>query len=236
MPSSVSGLILTVAVVVAGCTTSQEAPEAYAWAPVRPPAVPGAGLPARGQPGQGRPQSLPRSPHQRELPPTREPGLWAGDSPRASQELEPEPEANPTPKRSGSNRGPPAPLTAERRRPECGPIPVPHAGGDDAHNKCADRIKNNSFPGWDVLVNGKQFDALVLATRTLWEVKTDDFDIHSPRSQAFFAKVKLPEIRREAKLAAQCGYNFVVGVKSAAHKAALEKLDKTLTIVVMDWC
>nr|APZ78685.1 uncharacterized protein [Cystobacterineae bacterium] len=113
---------------------------------------------------------------------------------------------------------------------------MPHAGGANAHNKCADRIKNNSFPGWDVLVNGKQFDALVLATRTLWKVKTDDFDIHSPRSQAFFAKVKLPEIRREAKLAAQCGYNFVVGVKSAAHKAALEKLDKTLTIVVMNWC
>ncbi|REG36307.1 hypothetical protein ATI61_102684 [Archangium gephyra] len=33
-----------------------------------------------------------------------------------------------------------------------------------------------------------------------------------------------------------CGYDFVVGVKSAAHKEALEKLDKTLTIVVMEWC
>jgi hypothetical protein len=48
--------------------------------------------------------------------------------------------------------------------------------------------------------------------------------------------VKLPEIQREKRLAEACGYNFVVGVKSAAHKAALEKLDKTLTIVVMDWC
>jgi hypothetical protein len=67
-------------------------------------------------------------------------------------------------------------------------------------------------------------------------VKTDNFDIHSPRSQAFFAKVKLPEIQREAKLANACGYNFVVGVKSAAHKKALESLDDTLTIVVMDWC
>jgi transposase-like protein len=68
------------------------------------------------------------------------------------------------------------------------------------------------------------------------EVKTDDFDIHSPRSQAFFAKVKLPEIRREARLAKECGYNFAVGVKSTAHKEALEKLDRTLTIVVMEWC
>jgi hypothetical protein len=87
-----------------------------------------------------------------------------------------------------------------------------------------------------VLVNGKQFDALVLATRTLWEVKTDDFDIHSIHSQRFFARVKLPEIQREKRLAEACGYNFVVGVRSAAHKAALLELDRELTIVVMDWC
>lgn len=37
-----------------------------------------------GQPGAPTPE-LPRSPHQRELPPTREPGLWAGDAPRASR-------------------------------------------------------------------------------------------------------------------------------------------------------
>ncbi|MDY7225021.1 DUF6310 domain-containing protein [Hyalangium rubrum] len=87
-----------------------------------------------------------------------------------------------------------------------------------------------------VFVNGKHFDALVLATRTLWEVKTDNFDIHSPRSQAFFAKVKLPEIQREKRLAEACGYNFAVGVRSAAHKAALLRLDPKLDIVVMDWC
>jgi hypothetical protein len=48
--------------------------------------------------------------------------------------------------------------------------------------------------------------------------------------------VKLPEIRREAKLAKECGYNFIVGVRSAAHKAALEEQEPNLTIVVMDWC
>lgn len=37
-----------------------------------------------GQPGQAAPE-YPRSPHQRELPPTREPGLWAGDVPKASR-------------------------------------------------------------------------------------------------------------------------------------------------------
>ncbi len=54
------------------------------------------------------------------------------------------------------------------RRPQCMPIPVPHRGGNTDHNKCADRIPYNSFAGWDVLVKGKQFDALQLATRTLW--------------------------------------------------------------------
>jgi hypothetical protein len=37
-----------------------------------------------GQPGQVAPE-YPRSPHHRELPPTREPGLWAGDAPQASR-------------------------------------------------------------------------------------------------------------------------------------------------------
>ncbi len=32
---------------------------------------------------------LPRSPHQRELPPSLEPGLWAGDEPRAARKREP---------------------------------------------------------------------------------------------------------------------------------------------------
>ncbi|WP_375765123.1 DUF6310 domain-containing protein [Archangium gephyra] len=151
---------------------------------------------------------------------------------------EPSPKKRPKPEPKGPDFPPVGPTdTTERdRRPECQPIPVPHRGGNNHHNKCADRIPYNSFSGWDVLVNGKQFDALQLATRTLWEVKTDDFDIHSPRSQAFFAKVKLPEIRYEARLAKECGYNFAVGVKSAAHKEALERLDRTLTIVVMEWC
>jgi hypothetical protein len=149
----------------------------------------------------------------------------------------PSPKKRPKPEPKGPDFPPPEPPeTSERDRRRCEPVPVPHRGGNNDHNKCADRIPYNSFSGWDVLVNGKQFDALQLATRTLWEVKTDDFDIHSPRSQAFFAKVKLPEIQREKRLAEACGYNFVVGVRSAAHKAALLRLDPKLDIVVMDWC
>ncbi len=165
------------------------------------------------------------------------------------EEVEPEPQTKTAPKESSANRKPEPepsgqdwfppvptdPLDRERRR-KCEPVPVPHRGGDDGHNKCADTIPNNGFPGWDVLVNGKQFDALQLATRTLWEVKTDDFDIHSPHSQRFFARVKLPESKREKMLAEACGYKFVVGVRSPAHKTALLALDPDLTVVVMDWC
>jgi hypothetical protein len=46
----------------------------------------------------------------------------------------------------------------------------------------------------------------------------------------------VPEIKREKRLAEECGYGFVVGVKSAAHKAALLELEPSLTVVVMDWC
>jgi hypothetical protein len=109
-------------------------------------------------------------------------------------------------------------------------------GGNDPHNKCADKIPNNSFPGWDVLVNGKNFDALQLATRTPWDVKTDDFEKQPPRSQTFFVRMKLPEIQRERELAKACGYRFVVGVRSKAHKEALLKADNTLDVVAMDWC
>jgi hypothetical protein len=154
---------------------------------------------------------------------------------RPSTEQEPVANRDPAPRGLGRDYLPPI-SSDPSERPECRPVPVPHAGGNDPHNDCADLIPQNSFPGWDVLVNGKQFDALQLTTRTLWDVKTDNFDIHSPRSQAFFAKVKLPEIQREKRLAEECGYDFVVGVKSAAHKAVLLQLDPKLNIVVMNWC
>ncbi|WP_341868154.1 DUF6310 domain-containing protein [Corallococcus carmarthensis] len=151
-------------------------------------------------------------------------------------EAQRKPKSKPDP--AGQDWFPPAPTDPmdRERRLECRPVPVPHRGGNDPHNDCADLLPQNSFPGWDVLVNGKQFDALVLVTRTLWDVKTDAFEKHNLHSQQFFAKVKLPELQRERRLAEACGYKFVVGVRSAAHKAALEKLDNTLAVVVMDWC
>jgi uncharacterized protein DUF6310 len=162
------------------------------------------------------------------------------DVSESSRQLMVELEAQPRPAKAAarepSPQKQPASVLVEEDDPRCKPIPVKHLGGNDPHNKCADLMPNNSFPGWDVFVNGKNFDALQLATRTLWDVKTDAFDKHSPHSQRFFARMKLPELQREKRLAEACGYNFVVGVKSAAHKVALEKLDPNLNIEIMNWC
>ncbi|WP_157758755.1 DUF6310 domain-containing protein [Cystobacter fuscus] len=151
-------------------------------------------------------------------------------------ELEAQPRAAKSPARAPSPRKQLTSALVEEDDPRCKPVPVPHLGGHDPHNKCADLMPNNSFPGWDVFLNGKNFDALQLATRTLWDVKTDNFDKHSPRSRRFLAEVKFPEIRREKMLAEECGYEFAVGVRSQAHKDALLELDPDLTVVVMNWC
>jgi hypothetical protein len=47
---------------------------------------------------------------------------------------------------------------------------------------------------------------------------------------------QVTELRRERDLARACGFGFVVGVRSAAHRTALLDQDSTLEIVVMDWC
>jgi len=175
---------------------------------------------------RGRPEDVKPIPETRPVPETKP----APQEPLAERRPKPEPAGQDWPPPL-----PPEPLERERR-PQCKPIPGPPRGGNDLHNQCADNIPNNTFPGSDVFVNGKNFDALQLATRTLWEVKTDDFDKHSRRSQQFFIEVKLPEIQRERRLAEECGYNFVVGVRSEAHKTALKRADPTLHVVVMRWC
>jgi hypothetical protein len=111
-----------------------------------------------------------------------------------------------------------------------------HLGGNKLHDKCADRIPNNSFPGGDVFVNGKNFDALQLATRTLWEVKTDNFDTYPPELREIVLADQVPDLQYERALALACGFDFKVGVRSATHKAALLKQDPTLKVVIMEWC
>ncbi|MDC0712025.1 DUF6310 domain-containing protein [Stigmatella sp. ncwal1] len=144
-----------------------------------------------------------------------------------------EPETKPG--RSGPNRGAPIPPTSESR-PECIPRIVPHLGGDALHNKCADKVPQNGFPGFDAFVNGKHFDALQHRSGVLWEVKTDNFDTYSRALREIVIGKQIPELRRERDLARACGFNFRVGVRSAEHKLSLEELEPSLDIVVMDWC
>ncbi|WP_240486812.1 DUF6310 domain-containing protein [Hyalangium minutum] len=154
---------------------------------------------------------------------------------------EQEPVANRDPKPKGLGRDWLPPISSDpSERPECRTIPGPPRGGNEPHNECANKVPGNDFPGLNVLITGKStsksFDALVLATRTLWEVKTYNLGHQSPRSRKFLVEVKLPQLREEAKLAKECGYNFVVGVTSAEHKALLQSLEPSLAVVVMDWC
>jgi hypothetical protein len=150
-----------------------------------------------------------------------------------SGQMQQDPEANPTPERSRANRrDPPAPVTTERRRSECDPIPVPHAGEDDPHNECADTFPPNRYPGNDVLVGGKRFDALQVGVRVLWEIKTHRFDTYSDFLQGQVIRDQVLEMQEERDIAAACGYGFVVGVSTEAHKEALLRGDQTLDIVV----
>ena len=126
---------------------------------------------------------------------------------------------------------------AEPGRPECAPVPVPHMGGDALHDLCADGVPLNVFAGSDVLVNGKRFDALQPA-RVLWEVKTDNFDTYPPDLREIVVESQVEKLRHERALALACRFDFRVGVRSPAHKVALELADPELKglIEVMEWC
>ncbi|MDY7227606.1 DUF6310 domain-containing protein [Hyalangium rubrum] len=90
---------------------------------------------------------------------------------------------------------PPASPDPRERRSECTPKRVPPKGGNSLHNTCADNVPLNSFRGANALVNGKAFDALQPATRTLWEVKTDNFDTYSPALQSIVSRKQVMELR-----------------------------------------
>jgi hypothetical protein len=148
------------------------------------------------------------------------------------------PEEVPTPRPKPSSDKGPAPALTSEQRPECIPRRVPHLGGDALHNTCADRVPLNDARGFDVLVNGKRFDALQLGARVLWEVKTDNVETYSVYLRKTVPEKQVLELRRERELALACGFDFRVGVLSAAHKAELERAAPELEdiIVIMDWC
>jgi hypothetical protein len=155
-----------------------------------------------------------------------------------------DPSANRTPRPEGSPLGrdwfPPDPpgLEPRERRPECTPRRVPPKGGHPLHNTCADNVPFNAFRGANALVNGKAFDALQPATRTLWEIKTDNFDTYTEDLQDIVIRSQVPKLLIERDLARACDFDFRIGVRSETHKAELEDAALELRgfIVVMDWC
>ncbi len=152
---------------------------------------------------------------------------------------EPQAARRPAPEGSPLGRDWSPPVSSEpwESRPECTPRRVPPKGGHDGHNKCADNIPFNAFRGANALVNGKAFDALQPSTRTLWEVKTHNFDTYPPDFQRIIIQKQVQDLRHERGLARACGFDFRIGVRSEAHKEALEEEDPNLAglIVVMDW-
>jgi hypothetical protein len=84
----------------------------------------------------------------------------------------------------------------------------------------------------DVLVGGVSFDALQVGVRVLWEIKTHQFDTYPGFIQRREIEKELEQIPRERTAAAACGYGFVIGVSTQAHKDALLEADSSLNVVV----
>ena len=146
----------------------------------------------------------------------------------------PSPKKRPTPEPKGPDFPPlgPIEISEQERRRRCEPIPVPHAGEDDAHNRCADQFPPNRYPGMDVRVGGVSFDALQVGVRVLWEIKTHQFDTYPDYIRDREIEKELQQLHKESDAARACGYDFIVGVSTQAHKDALLAVDPSLKIVV----
>ncbi|AKF81546.1 hypothetical protein MFUL124B02_21265 [Myxococcus fulvus 124B02] len=145
-----------------------------------------------------------------------------------------EPSTNRKPEPAGQDAFPPVPAepTEQERRPECRPIPVPHAGNDAPHNACADTFPPNRYPRMDVIVNGVRFDALQVGARVLWEIKTHQFDTYNTYIQSQEIDHEIKQLRKERNAARACGYDFIVGVSTSAHRRALLNVEPSFKIVV----
>ena len=84
----------------------------------------------------------------------------------------------------------------------------------------------------DVTVGGIRFDALQVGVRVLWEIKTHQFDKYNSFVQRMEIDKELKQIKKELAIATACGYDFVIGVSTQAHKDALLQRDQSLNIIV----
>jgi len=84
----------------------------------------------------------------------------------------------------------------------------------------------------DVSVGGIRFDALQVGVRVLWEIKIHQFDKYKSFVQKMEIQKGLKQIKKERDIAVACGYDFVIGVSTQAHKEALLEADFSLNVVV----
>ncbi len=136
---------------------------------------------------------------------------------------QPKTKRRPKPEPAGEDWLPPLPpeSTDRERDRQCEAFPKKHRGGDKAHDDCADRYPPNRWPGKDAVVGGKAFDALQVGVRVLWEIKTDEFGRYNEFVKKQEIADELVEFEEESRIARACGYDFVVGVSTEEHKAAL---------------
>jgi hypothetical protein len=117
-------------------------------------------------------------------------------------------------------------------RGSCGLRPsacFPHAGSrlDEGARRglqCASRPA--------LSLSSVRFDALQAGARVLWEIKTHRFDTYPDFIQDQEIEKEIEQLREERQAAQACGYDFVVGVSTQAHKDALLRADRFLKVVV----
>ena len=213
-PELIVGAIVVFGVVMVGFAIS-EALEAYEKR-VRP----------QVQPPPSRP--VPEVPETRPVPEA----LPVAETKPVSLEPKKKRRPKPEPEAEGARPPlPPEPTDRERHR-RCEATPVPHSGGNKAHDTCADGYPPNRWLGMDARVDGRDFDALQVGVRVLWEIKVEQFDGYSDFLKELTVKKETQEFRAYRDIAVACGYAFKVGVISEAHKAALLEEDRSFDIVV----
>jgi hypothetical protein len=68
--------------------------------------------------------------------------------------------------------------------------------------------------------------------RVLWEIKTHRFDKYNDFIRDREIEKEIVQVHKERNAAIACGYDFIVGVSTEAHRQALLDRDPELNIVV----
>jgi len=72
------------------------------------------------------------------------------------------------------------------------------------------------------------------SARVSWESKSEQFDTYNAFLRGQVVKAQAAQMREERNIALSCGYSFVVGVSTEAHKEALERAAPELEIAVTE--